>query len=172
MLHPLIVPPQGLQFLIKYSFVPMIVRRDNFMNRKAVRFFNVTIWFESRSKPYHLPSKFYQTETKTDMITLSCKESVQWLYKSAIREASLPSCAKQQHIKWPNIQCPAWRVWIRRRRNLNAPHSNWAIYLHVIHLHNFNTEEHKYKINVVKVSKANYCLLVSFPRGLIAPRKT
>ena len=58
----------------------MIVRRDNFTNRKAVRFFNVTIWFESRSKPYHLPSKFYQTETKTDMITLSSKESVQWPY--------------------------------------------------------------------------------------------
>lgn len=152
MLHPLIVPPQGLQFLIKYSFVPMIVRRDNFMNRKAVRFFNVTIWFESRSKPYHLPSKFYQTETKTDMITLSCKESVQWLYKSAIREASLPSCAKQQHIKWPNIQCPAWRVWIRRRRNLNAPNSNWANYLHV-HLHNFDTEEHNIKSTLSRSPK-------------------
>ena len=72
----------------------MIVRRDNFTNGNTVCFFNVTIWFENRSKPYNLPSKFYQTEAKTDMITQSqCAMALQT--EAPFREASLPSCAKQ-----------------------------------------------------------------------------
>ena len=171
MLHPLIVPPQGLQFLIKYSFVPMIVRRDNFTNRKAVRFFNVTIWFESRSKPYHLPSKFYQTETKTDMITLSSKESVQWPYTERHSGSFIAVLCKTATYKMTKYSVPCLESVNPKTKKLERPEFELSDLFtrSPAQLQHWGTQ---YKINVVKVSKANYCLLVSFPRGLIAPRKT